>query len=275
VAKKKKRKGRASPISAEVEGLEDEVVSLPAAPARISRPFAEALKGKTVAKPVAKPGAAATSRTTGLSRSPMTMPPVDPPLERVGPPERLRREDERALRDALSGVKPLGGRPARRVTRTDRPTLPIVSPARLEGLPDPDDAARARLATLVAGGIRFQIERDDETVAGARAGSAQALLKRLKRGDPAPETSIDLHGMTADEAEREVVKVLRTSRQRGARALRIVHGKGLHSEGGKGVLADRIVRLLTEGAGAPFVEAFATAPARFGGTGALLVVLAR
>ncbi|MBZ0117984.1 MAG: Smr/MutS family protein [Sandaracinaceae bacterium] len=89
------------------------------------------------------------------------------------------------------------------------------------------------------------------------------------------ESSLDLHGLRASEAEAEVARFVRREHRRGVRRVCIVHGKGLHSEGGVGVLADRVVRALTEGLAAPLVVAFATAPADLGGTGALLVELAR
>jgi DNA-nicking Smr family endonuclease len=53
----------------------------------------------------------------------------------------------------------------------------------------------------------------------------------------------------------------------------IIHGKGAHSEGGIGVLEEACVEALTKGGAAPFVEAFATAPARFGGRGAIVARL--
>ena len=55
--------------------------------------------------------------------------------------------------------------------------------------------------------------------------------------------------------------------------LLVVHGKGLHSDGGVGVLGDVVVKTLTESAIAPRVLAFASAAPRLGGLGATVVRL--
>ena len=59
----------------------------------------------------------------------------------------------------------------------------------------------------------------------------------------------------------------------GISRLLIVHGKGLHSAGGIGVLALAVVDSLTEGRAAALVRALMTAPQRLGGSGALAVQL--
>lgn len=138
---------------------------------------------------------------------------------------------------------------------------------------DLDAAARARLDALVAGGVRFEVEREDGWVEGLRAGVSRRVLRELRRSGIEPEAVIDLHGLAAEQAGREVGRFIRDSHRRGQRLLLVVHGKGTHSEGGVGVLIDRAVQALTEGAAAPLVDAFVTAPARLGGTGALLVQL--
>ncbi len=81
--------------------------------------------------------------------------------------------------------------------------------------------------------------------------------------------------MRGDEAEREVARFVRAAQRRGVRRVCIVHGKGLHSDGGAGVLRERVLHALTEGGAAPVVMAFATAAHERGGTGALMVALVR
>jgi DNA-nicking Smr family endonuclease len=89
-----------------------------------------------------------------------------------------------------------------------------------------------------------------------------------------PDAVLDLHGKTGDEAETLLARWLRQQQRAGARTVRVVHGKGLHSEGGLPVLRDRVVHALTEGGAAPLVRGFASCDARGGGTGALMVRLA-
>ena len=46
-----------------------------------------------------------------------------------------------------------------------------------------------------------------------------------------PEREIDLHGLTAPEAELKVKNFLITARQQRLRAVRVITGKGMHSPG--------------------------------------------
>jgi DNA-nicking Smr family endonuclease len=199
-----------------------------------------------------------------------TPPPVPERPAAARPSEALRGEDRIAFFDAYAGVKPLGG-PSRAVAGESPPPSRPAAPAARRA----DDEARARLAALVAGGVRFELERVDERIRGRRAGAPARTVEALERRGVVPEASLDLHGLRGADAEREVVRFVRREHRRGARRLCIVHGKGLHSEGGVGVLRDHVVHALTEGGAAPIVRAFATAPAALGGSGALLVELTR
>jgi len=196
-------------------------------------------------------------------------PPARPkPVER--PSATARGEDRTAFMDAMVGVRPLkdkGPPPKPGARRARRPAPPVEASG--------DAEARARLAALVGGGVRFEVERDDELVRGWRLGTSSRAADALSKRGIAPEASLDLHGMTADAAERELVRFLRAEHRRGVRRVCVVHGKGLHSEGGVGVLGDRVVRAITDGGAAPVVAAFASAPAHLGGAGALMVQLTR
>lgn len=62
------------------------------------------------------------------------------------------------------------------------------------------------------------------------------VSERLKHYPP-PQAEIDLHGCTAAEAEKKTETFIRNARLRGLRTVRIIVGKGLHSQG-KAVLPD-------------------------------------
>lgn len=62
---------------------------------------------------------------------------------------------------------------------------------------------------------------------------------------PPPQEELDLHRLTAVEAERKAVDFLRTSKTLKIRTVRIITGKGLHSEG-PAVLPDVVETKLTE-----------------------------
>jgi DNA-nicking Smr family endonuclease len=74
----------------------------------------------------------------------------------------------------------------------------------------------------------FVIENGD----GRAEDIAAKTLARLRRGDPEPEEDVDLHGLDARSAAREVRRAVQDARARGVRCIQIIHGRGLHSESG-------------------------------------------
>lgn len=75
------------------------------------------------------------------------------------------------------------------------------------------------------------------------------LKERLKRY-PKPQGQLDLHGATALQAEQRTDSYIRTAHTAGTLTLRIIVGKGLHSEAGAvlpDVVEDRLVRLKRDG----------------------------
>jgi DNA-nicking Smr family endonuclease len=101
---------------------------------------------------------------------------------------------------------------------------------------------------------------------------AAKILAELRRGRPAPERDVDLHGLDAREAAREVRDALARAREEGVRCARIIHGRGLHSESGA-VLRDLVPGWLTKPPLAAIVLAFARS--RRDGGGSTHVLLRR
>jgi DNA-nicking Smr family endonuclease len=62
---------------------------------------------------------------------------------------------------------------------------------------------------------------------------------------PAPQLELDLHGYTADRAGAKTEAFLGSARQNDIRTVRIIVGKGLHSEG-KAVLPDVVEKKIIE-----------------------------
>jgi DNA-nicking Smr family endonuclease len=62
---------------------------------------------------------------------------------------------------------------------------------------------------------------------------------------PGPQLELDLHGYTADGAGAKTEAFLRSARQNDIRTVRIIVGKGLHSEG-KAVLPDVVEKKIIE-----------------------------
>ncbi len=96
------------------------------------------------------------------------------------------------------------------------------------------------------------------------------VLQRLARGLYAAQDELDLHLADAAQAEILLRRFLGEARDAGFGCVRIIHGKGLHSDGSLPVLNNVVDRILRQRAD---VLAFHSAPAAQGGTGAVLVLL--
>jgi DNA-nicking Smr family endonuclease len=164
-------------------------------------------------------------------------------------------EDQRASRVPLSGEKPV-----------ERKAAPAT---------DLDADARAALQMLVAAGARFEVVDDGERIEGRRLDVDPRELRRLRRGAYSIDGRIDLHGLTAGEARRQVELFVRKRRGDGDRVVAIIVGRGNHSPRGIGVLRGEIAAWLSQGPVAHHVAAFASAPEDEGGPGVVLALLAR
>lgn len=96
-------------------------------------------------------------------------------------------------------------------------------------------------------------------------------FKQLKRGQISVQDELDLHHCRAADAEIFLKQFLNQAREEAHYCVRIIHGKGLRSESTPVLkaLVDRVLRHRGD------VLAFHSAPPAQGGTGAVLVLLAR
>ncbi len=85
-----------------------------------------------------------------------------------------------------------------------------------------------------------------------------------------PEATLDLHGLTEKEAKDALVKFLKEAKEEKLRKICVIHGKGLHSQDGIGVLKS-VVELTLKESGV-VSESFAP-KAQYGGSGALWIIL--
>ena len=167
------------------------------------------------------------------------------------------KPDREALREAFAGVKPLRGKSPKRVRKPADPVPAGASGKRAAADEEP-----------------LHVERESNgIVLGRRPGVHRSILDALEDPRLEIEAECDLHGLTAREAEREVLRFVRQCQQAGKHWVLIIVGKGLHSPGGKGTLQEQMIGALSKRAPARFVLAFHTAPRRLGGSGALVVRL--
>jgi DNA-nicking Smr family endonuclease len=110
----------------------------------------------------------------------------------------------------------------------------------------------------------------DDGLSYRRPGVGADVVARLRRGQWAIQSQIDLHGLRREEAREALSEFLRMAQQRGHRCLRVVHGKGHGSPGREPVLKAKVQRWLAQTAD---VIAFAQASGPQGGAGALIVLM--
>ena len=164
------------------------------------------------------------------------------------------------FRRAVAGARPLAQRDVVHPPRRRPPP-----PARFRRR----DEARVLEESLV--------DDIDETETGAgerlsfrRPEVGPRTLRRLARGRYSVQAEIDLHGMTAAEAEIALRDFIEASLAAQHRCVRIVHGKGLGSGHAGPVLKARVNGWLRRWRN---VLAFASARQVDGGTGAVYVLL--
>ncbi|MCX7033789.1 MAG: Smr/MutS family protein [Arenimonas sp.] len=170
-------------------------------------------------------------------------------------------EDAALFREAIGEVREMAPPPA--------------TPERPRPAPEPRMQARDEALALVqsrtASYLAATIDAA-ETLSYRRDETPEKVLKALKRGHYSIGGELDLHTLRAHDAERWLREFLAQSRAGGHACVRIIHGKGPRAVDGGSVLKALVDRMLRQRAD---VLAFASAPEAMGGTGAVLVLLAR
>lgn len=191
----------------------------------------------------------------GASRYPEAM--------RKAPPEPDDRDDASLFRAAIGAD---AGKVRALPEAVPPPAAPRPKPSAKMARRD-DEAAREEfrhmLVSALEAGDALSYRRDE---------IAPRVLKKLARGEYAAQEELDLHGLPARAAEALLREFLRDCRIHGLGCVRIVHGKGRNSGERLPVLKNLVDRILRQRAD---VLAFHSPPAAQGGTGAVLVLLAR
>ena len=173
----------------------------------------------------------------------------------------LAPEDLALFRDAIG--------PVRRIEREG----PAAQPPRPAPRPRQREADELQaLVDLATDPFAFGDGDSGEALAYVKPGIPPKILKQLKRGRFAVQDEIDLHHMNAAAAESSIRQFLAEARLHDLRCVRIIHGKGLRSKS-QGPILKRLTEHMLRQRGD--VLAFASGRASQGGTGAVLVLLAR
>lgn len=166
---------------------------------------------------------------------------------------------KKSFDDLIDGVKKM---PQDKIT----PYRPKVKPVPTQRLADDENVMRE---LLEADDESASLESGDE-LTYLKTGYPPRLLKRLRRGEFSIQDELDLHGYFAQEAKPAVHAFINEAAASNISAIRIVHGKGLHSKDKKPVLKNLILGWLKKN---QHVLAVCSTPANDGSTGAVYVLI--
>jgi DNA-nicking Smr family endonuclease len=140
-------------------------------------------------------------------------------------------------------------------------------------LKDSEAEERKLMESALAGDPALEISVHPEYIEGWVGLSGKQYIQDLRSGMYSIQGQIDLHGLSRDEARVAVEEfVERMSRIRPC-CVKIVHGRGINSPSDRAILKENLQRwLLTRRLGR-HVVAYASAPLRDGGVGAIYLLL--
>jgi len=170
-------------------------------------------------------------------------------------------DDLQLFLEAVGEVEPVGGAELDLQAQAPRP----------RGL-RPRDVHQERFDSLLSDGPLDDADdiEHGETLTYLRPGMQSSTLRKLRRGQYSIGASLDLHGMTVEQAREAIGRFLFEQRQGAHRCVRIVHGKGNRSAHRGPVLKRMVNRWLPQ---RDDVLAFCSAPRHDGGTGVVYVLL--
>ncbi len=102
-------------------------------------------------------------------------------------------------------------------------------------------------------------------------GVSPDTLKKLAKGQPRISKTLDLHGMTTDEAVHATENCLKSILASGGRVACIIHGRGLHSQDGRAILKQSIYTWLRCGSMSHHILAVIPTPETRGGSCLILL----
>ena len=159
------------------------------------------------------------------------------------------------------------------------PVKPLPESAPPPRKPRPRPTARMAERDEIEARSEFQRGLDDlsalaagDTLSYRRDVLPAPVFQRLKRGRFSAQDELDLHGATVAQADSLLRTFIAEAHAHEFGCVRIIHGKGRRDDGGMPALKNLVDRVLRQRGD---ILAFHSAPAAQGGTGAVLVLLAR
>lgn len=128
------------------------------------------------------------------------------------------------------------------------------------------------LCQLIDIGKGFNVADTSEYMEATGPGTHRRIAHQLHKGRFSVQDHIDLHGLTAQEADTALHTFIRKAIREGKRAVLVIHGRGLTSPR-KPVLKNKVFHWLTRGPLRKYVIALTSARNCDGGAGATYVLL--
>lgn len=168
-----------------------------------------------------------------------------------------KNEDESLFMSEMAGVTPL--KSDNKIKHKKKPRKPPEQPPEQSHPYTVDDVFST--AEIV--------EDCPDILSFSRSGLQHKALKKLRQGKNPIEHTLDLHGLTVEQARKELIAFLSECETAGLRHVMIIHGKGFRSKE-KPIIKPMINRWLRR---VDNVLAFHSAQPADGGSGAVYVLL--
>jgi DNA-nicking Smr family endonuclease len=173
----------------------------------------------------------------------------------------LKIANKNLFTSSIGTVQPISHKP-KALSKTKQPEPNPVQQRR-------DDAAVLRESLSDEFDVESLLDIDD-SLSFRRPGIGTDVTKKLRQGIWSIQRQVDLHNMRTDEAREVLGAFIREAHKHGMRCVRVVHGKGLGSQGKEPVLKAKVKSWLIQ---KQEVLAFVQAKPAEGGAGALVVLL--
>ncbi len=183
---------------------------------------------------------------------------VQSQVKRLG--EHYVDEDKVLFMQAMSGVKPLKHAPAV-ATKPSKDPNAVFKRAAATGT---DDTPSTNLSDMQA---LLNPVASEAFLSYKNPTLQTKVFEQLKQGKLRWYEAVDLHGTSIDDARLALLELIKIATDAGETVVKVVHGKG----------SDALIKTCVNGwlRQIPQVLAFVSAPAKDGGTGAVLVLLKR
>jgi len=162
--------------------------------------------------------------------------------------------DEKLFSEAMQGVKTL-----------------VTNKADLKQKPAKIEKRPAHVESKIKDNLSDEfIDECDDYLEFMRPGIQKSYLKQIRNGKVTIEDHLDLHGYRRDDARKTLLSFLDHAQNQSYKLVRIVHGKGHHSDSSQPILKAMLNKWLQS---IPEVLAFVSSMPKDGGTGAVYVLL--